>query len=127
MSWQQYVDENMVGTGYVNEAAIIGVDGSTWAVSGGSTLTAEQAVNIASYIQSAAAMQASGMTVGANKFFTIRAEDNNIFWGKKGPLGICVAKAGTCILIGTYPEGVSQQDCNQVVEGMRDYLVGLGY
>jgi hypothetical protein len=35
MSWQQYVDSNLVGTKKVTKAAIHGLDGSVWATSKG--------------------------------------------------------------------------------------------
>lgn len=35
MSWQQYVDSNLVGTGHVSKAAIYGLNGGQWAVSPG--------------------------------------------------------------------------------------------
>lgn len=35
MSWQSYVDSNLLGTGSVQKAAIFGLDGSQWAISSG--------------------------------------------------------------------------------------------
>lgn len=35
MSWQGYVDTNLVGTGKVSNAAIIGLKGGVWATSPG--------------------------------------------------------------------------------------------
>ena len=35
MSWQAYVDTNMVGTGKILKAAIYGHDGSLWATTAG--------------------------------------------------------------------------------------------
>jgi profilin len=35
MSWQAYVDQQLVGTGKVSRGAIFGLDGSTWAISPG--------------------------------------------------------------------------------------------
>ena len=39
MSWQTYVDTNLVGTGKVQKAAIFGLDGSQWATSAGFTVS----------------------------------------------------------------------------------------
>lgn len=33
MSWQDYVDKQLLASGFVNHAAIIGTDGSLWAKS----------------------------------------------------------------------------------------------
>jgi hypothetical protein len=35
MSWQSYVDDHLIGTGHVTQAAICGVDGALWAASAG--------------------------------------------------------------------------------------------
>ena len=35
MSWQTYVDSNLVGSGKVQKACIFGLDGSPWASSAG--------------------------------------------------------------------------------------------
>lgn len=35
MSWQGYVDQQLLGTGFVNKAAIIGLNGGIWAQSAG--------------------------------------------------------------------------------------------
>lgn len=38
MSWQSYVDEQLIGTGFVINAAILGHDGGVWATSAGFAL-----------------------------------------------------------------------------------------
>lgn len=35
MSWQAYVDTNLIGTGHVSQAAIYGLNGGEWAKSAG--------------------------------------------------------------------------------------------
>lgn len=35
MSWQGYVDNNLVGTGHVTQGAIVGLEGGVWAASSG--------------------------------------------------------------------------------------------
>lgn len=39
MSWQSYVDTNLVGTGNVTSAAIVGLKGGVWAASTGFTVS----------------------------------------------------------------------------------------
>ena len=38
MSWQGYVDYQLIGTGMVNKACIIGLNGAVWAQSAGFTV-----------------------------------------------------------------------------------------
>ena len=33
MSWQEYVDSTLIGSGKICDAAILGLDGSLWAIS----------------------------------------------------------------------------------------------
>ena len=47
MSWQAYVDNNLVGTGRVQRAAIFGHDGSCWATSPGFTVSENVCENFA--------------------------------------------------------------------------------
>lgn len=39
MSWQSYVDTNLLGTGNVSQAAIYGLNGGEWAKSAGFQVT----------------------------------------------------------------------------------------
>jgi profilin len=46
MSWQTYVDTNLVGTGSVTKAAIVGHDGGSWAASAGFAVGADEAKSL---------------------------------------------------------------------------------
>jgi hypothetical protein len=45
MSWQSYVDDQLVGTQMVNKACIIGLNGGMWAQSAGFTVRRARACN----------------------------------------------------------------------------------
>lgn len=45
MSWQSYVDINLVGTGNVTSAAIVGVKGGVWAASAKFTVSRRCAIS----------------------------------------------------------------------------------
>ena len=47
MSWDQYVNEQLVGTGNVSKAAICGLDGSCWAKSSDWAITPEECKKVA--------------------------------------------------------------------------------
>merc|ERR1711892_9860 len=47
MSWQSYVDDQLLATKLVSQAAICGHDGNVWATSGGFSVTAAELKNIA--------------------------------------------------------------------------------
>ena len=45
MSWQQYVDGSLVGSGHVTKAAIVGKDGSIWAKTEGWVIENDSMLN----------------------------------------------------------------------------------
>lgn len=47
MSWQAYVDTNLIGSGKVHKAAIHGHDGSCWATSSGFSVSETSALSLA--------------------------------------------------------------------------------
>lgn len=46
MSWQDYVDKQLLASGFVNHAAIIGTDGSLWAKSAAFNVNIDQSYYI---------------------------------------------------------------------------------
>eukprot|EP00759_Apiculatamorpha_spiralis_P009627 PhF_6_TR16776/c0_g1_i1/m.25368/K05759/PFN; profilin len=127
MSWQEYVDNNLIGSGFMHTAMIVGLDGSFWAWNGPEipSDTAE-VTHILACIDNPSVAQSSGVTIFGKKYFVIRAEAGLIY-GKLGAAGICMKKSGTAIVIGIYGEGTPAPKCNMAVEGIANYLVTVGY
>ncbi|KAL1941635.1 hypothetical protein VTO73DRAFT_7074 [Trametes versicolor] len=82
MSWQAYVDNNLIGTGKIQKAAIIGLAGGVWASSPGYTLSAEEQKAIVTGYENPSSVQASGVRLAGQKFFTLQANERSIY-GKK--------------------------------------------
>src|SRR3990167_3918347 len=98
MSWQAYVDTNLVGTGCVTKAAIVGHNGGAWAASAGFNVSADEAKKVFSGFSSPDTIRASGAHVAGVKYMVIRADDRSIY-GKKGAGGVCCVKTTQAILI----------------------------
>eukprot|EP01088_Endostelium_zonatum_P013764 TRINITY_DN28593_c0_g1_i1.p1 TRINITY_DN28593_c0_g1~~TRINITY_DN28593_c0_g1_i1.p1 ORF type:complete len:149 (+),score=23.25 TRINITY_DN28593_c0_g1_i1:53-499(+) len=79
MSWQTYVDTNLVGSGAVSQAAIFGHDGSKWAASAGFNVTAQEAKNLAAGYKDASSLRANGIHLSGVKYLTLRADDRSIY------------------------------------------------
>merc|ERR1712146_284722 len=62
MSWQAYVDQQLVGTGSCTSGAILGHDGSTWATSAGFAVSAAEGQKLASQFANPGSAQADGST-----------------------------------------------------------------
>ncbi|OZJ02354.1 hypothetical protein BZG36_04377 [Bifiguratus adelaidae] len=130
MSWQQYVDSNLVGTGKVTQAAIYGAQGGLWAASSGfqasHRLQPNEVQAITKAFSDPSDIRANGLHVNNVKYFTLRADDR-VIYGKKNATGVVLAKTTQAILIGVYGEGQQAGDANKVVEGLADYLISVGY
>merc|ERR1712232_1149770 len=100
MSWQAYVDQQLVGTGSCTSGAILGHDGSTWATSAGFAVSAAEGQKLASQFANPGSAQAGG---------------------------VCCVKTNMGILVGVYSEGIQPGACNAVVEKLADYLIENGY
>ncbi|KAF9208342.1 hypothetical protein BGZ59_010702 [Podila verticillata] len=126
MSWQSYVDTNLVATGKVSKASIVGFDASTWATSAGFTVTkAESEALVKAFANSGDAF-ASGLYIEGKKFVVLNADDK-LIRARQGATGIICAKTNGCVLIGYYNENVQAGDCSVIVENLAEYLRGVGY
>ena len=125
MSWQEYVDNNLVGTGHVKKAAIVGHDGSTWATSAGFTVSTADAKKLLAAFSNPADVLANGIHLGSEKYMTIKTDDRSVY-GKKGATGIVSVKTGQAILIGVYDETIQPGQAATTVERLADYLIDNG-
>jgi len=82
MSWQAYVDSQLVGTGHCTKAAIIGHDGAQWAASPGFTLSANEGKSLVNAFQDPSSAFSSGLHIGGVKYMTIKADARSLY-GKK--------------------------------------------
>lgn len=126
MSWQSYVDQQLVGTGNCAKAAIIGHDGNTWAISAGFKLSPQEGAALAGGFNNPQAIQGSGVMLGGTKYMTLRADNRSVYI-KKGATGAACVKTNQSILIGWYDENIQPGQCSSTVERLADYLIDNGY
>ncbi|KAI8640345.1 profilin [Parasitella parasitica] len=126
MSWQAYIDTNLVGSGKVSQAGIYGLDGNPWATSPGFKVSNEEVKKIIEGFSNLDSVQANGVYINSNKYFTLKCEDNYIYC-KKDNTGACIVKTTQALLIGMYGENMQAGDCNKTVQGLGDYLISVRY
>ncbi|EAU86754.1 hypothetical protein CC1G_06515 [Coprinopsis cinerea okayama7 len=134
MSWQTYVDTNLVGSGRVTHAAIIGLQGGVWASSPGFNLTAEEQQALISAAKGALSgdeagasqLQASGLRLQNEKYFTLRVSERSAYLKKQAD-GAIVVKTKQAILVAVYVAPLQAAEATPVVESLADYLVSVGY
>ncbi|KAI7825103.1 profilin II [Gamsiella multidivaricata] len=126
MSWQAYVDSNLVGTGKVHMAGIYGLDGSTWATSPGFSVAPTELQKLIAAFEDSNDIQANGLFLDGRKYFYLRSGDNSIY-ARLGAEGVTCVKTTQAILIGQYEKDMQAGDCTVVVEALGDYLRSTGY
>ncbi|UZJ52684.1 hypothetical protein CBS101457_002004 [Exobasidium rhododendri] len=126
MSWQSYVDTNLVGTGSLTSAAIVGVKGGVWASSAGFTVSPQEITSLVKGFDDPTPLQAGGIHVNGKKYFALMATDRSIY-GKQGADGLICVKTNQAVLITHYASPILPGQATKVVESLADYLIGLGY
>jgi len=126
MSWQVYVDDQLIGTGVVSQAAIIGHDGNPWATSAGFSLKPGEGQKLSHGFADSSSVLGAGVLVAGVKYLAIKA-DSRAIDGKKGAGGVVAVKTGQSILIGVYNETIQPGQATNVVEKLADYLIENGY
>ncbi|CAB4436427.1 unnamed protein product [Rhizophagus irregularis] len=91
MSWQAYVDNQLLGTGKIAQAAIYGHNGSLWATSPGFSLSPEEIKTLVDAFDNAEKIQSNGIYANGVKYFALSHDEKNIH-GKKGLDGVVAEK-----------------------------------
>ncbi|KMZ59291.1 Profilin-6 [Zostera marina] len=130
MSWQAYVDDNMMMElegNCLTSAAILGHDGSVWAQSESFPQFKDQEIiDIMKEFDEPGSLAPVGLHLGGVKYLMIQGDPGEVIRGKKGSGGACVKKTGQALLIGIYNEPMTPGQCNLIVEKLGDYLIEQG-
>ncbi|KAG1136727.1 hypothetical protein G6F37_004370 [Rhizopus arrhizus] len=79
MSWQSYVDNNLIGSGNVSQAAICGQAGGVWAASAGFQPMTYEIRAIAEAFANPNIAAANGILIEGNKYIMVSAEGRFIY------------------------------------------------
>ena len=123
-----YVDSNLLGTGKIARAAIVGQQGGVWATSAGFALTPEEQTALVNAAKPGGAdkVQASGLRLAGVKYFTLRTDDRSIYL-KQGANGAVIVKTKQAILVAVYEEPIQAGEATPIVEALADYLISVNY
>ena len=147
MSWSEYVEKKIInytteeGHTYSNacsEGAIVGLDGTVWAVSSGLKLESAEITAINNYFKTKG-QAASALTINKKKYLVtcFNADSNSVYLKCNGG-GACIAMTTKAFILGTYDvskkmsqDGTEKTQnvgyCNSAVENLQQQLLSSGY
>jgi len=126
MSWQSYVDDQLISTKMVKHAVICGHDGNIWAQSQGFTVSVDELKALLSKYSSVDQMAQSGVTINSIKYMFLSANDK-VVRAKKGTNGVHCIKTTQALIVCLYEDPIVPEQCATVTEKLGEYLIGVGY
>jgi len=126
MSWQSYVDDQLLATKLVSKAAICGHDGNIWAASAGFGVTAAELKTIATSFGDTNTLAMNGVKANGVKYMFLSANDK-VIRAKKGTSGLHVMKTVQAVILSVYEEPIVAEQCATVTEKLGEYLISVGY
>ena len=126
MSWQAYVDDQLLATKMVSHAVICGHDGSIWAQSAGFAVKPAEITTFVGKFGNTNDLAASGVTFAGVKYMFLSSNES-VVRAKKGTSGVHVVKTKQAYVISLYEEPIVTEQCASVTEKLGDYLSNAGY
>eukprot|EP00093_Oithona_nana_P008933 08933.XXX_327506_324270_1 [CDS] Oithona nana genome sequencing. len=152
MSWQAYVDDQLMSTKMVTHAVICGHDGNIWAQSAGFTVTPEELKGLIAKFGNTDQMAQSGINVAGTKYMYLSSTDK-VIRAKKGTSGVHVIKTTqihtqrfnkltvlktnlfcspalflwVSYIVCVYKEPIVPEQAASVTEKLGEYLIQVGF
>jgi len=103
MSWQSYVDDQLISTKVIKSAVIAGHDGNIWASSAGFPVSAEELKALLGKYANTDQLAMNGVTIGGVKYMFLSATDR-VVRAKKGTSGVHCIKTVQGTIICSFPQ-----------------------
>lgn len=126
MSWQDYVDRQLLASRCVTKAAISGLDGNVWAKSEGFDVTKDELNRLVQGFENVDILTSGGVTLAGSRYIYLSGTDR-IIRAKLGKVGVHCVKTQQAVVISLYEDPIQPQQAASVVEKLGDYLVSCGY
>ncbi|PZC82462.1 profilin [Helicoverpa armigera] len=126
MSWQDYVDKQLMASRCVTKAAIAGHDGNVWAKSEGFEISKDEVAKMVAGFDNESLLTSGGLTIAGTRYIYLSGSDR-IIRAKLGKVGVHCMKTQQAVVISLYEEPIQPQQAASVVEKLGDYLITCGY
>jgi len=127
MSWQAYVDTNLLASGMVTAAGIYDLQGNPWAYSAGFAAQVAEVAAVSGHMHTGdpSGLAGTGIVVAGVKYMFVSGSAEEVY-GKKGNDGVVFCKCNTCILVGYHNDKVQPGQCRSTVGKLADFLKESG-
>ncbi|CAG0881808.1 unnamed protein product [Darwinula stevensoni] len=126
MSWQDYIDKQLIGSKNISQAAIAGHDGNVWAKSDGFNVSKEEIVRLMAGLGDPTQFHMNGVHVNGTRFVYLSGNDQ-VVRAKKDKMGLHCVKTNQAVIVATYNDPIQPQQAASTAEGLGDYLIQCGY
>uniref|UniRef100_A0A336KD15 Profilin n=1 Tax=Culicoides sonorensis TaxID=179676 RepID=A0A336KD15_CULSO len=126
MSWQDYVDNQLIASHCVSKAAICGHDGSVWAKTDNFEVTQPEIMKLVQGFEKTELLTSGGVTLAGQRYIYLSGTDR-VIRAKFGKTGVHCMKTTQAVIVSIYEEPVQPQQAASVVEKLGDYLITCGY
>ncbi|GAB6019448.1 hypothetical protein CHUAL_001027 [Chamberlinius hualienensis] len=126
MSWQEYIDKQLMASKVIKHALIGGRDGRIWAKSDTFNPSQDEIYKLAQGFSNSNSLQMSGITLDGERYIYLSG-DEKILRAKKGKVGLHCMLTNQAVVLGLYEDPIQPQQCATVVERLGEYLERCGY
>lgn len=126
MSWQAYVDQNLLGAGVVTAAGIYDLQGNPWAYSAGFAAQVAEVAAVSAHFAEPTGLAATGVTIAGVKYMFVRGSSNEEIYAKKGNDGVFFFRCNTCIIVAHHNDKLQPGVCSAGVAKLGDFLKESG-
>jgi len=126
MSWQAYIDTNLVGAGVVTAAGIYDLQGNPWAYSGGFAAQVAEVAAVSAHFAAPSGLAATGAVIAGIKYMFVRGEENAEIYAKKGNEGVYFYRCNTCIIVAYHNDKIQPGACSAGTAKLGDFLKEQG-
>jgi len=126
MSWQDYIDKQLLASKCVNRAVIAGQDGNIWAKSDGFEVSKDEITRLVSGFDSQDVLAGAGVTLAGQRYIYLSGTER-VVRAKLGKVGVHCMKTTQAVVVALYEDPIQPQQAASVVEKLGDYLMSNGY
>jgi len=126
MSWQSYVDDQLMNTKMVTHAVICGHDGNIWAQSANFKVSPDELRALIGKFANTDQLAQTGVTVGGTKYMYLSSTDK-VIRAKKGTSGVHAIKTTQTYIVCVYNEPIVPEQAASVTEKLGEYLIQVGF